>query len=151
MSMRVLGALTTLIWTGAGAIVPGPAGAEDARFGLCAELPYRTCVHNGDLIYLRGQPIRLSDITTPDRYATECPAASNVAWYAAIRMRDLLNRGPFEIVEDPAREDDAGPELLRRLERDGVSLGDTLVAEGLAKRWTPQGASWCPEDQQRPQ
>jgi micrococcal nuclease len=149
MSTRVLGALAALIWAGAGGIVPGPANAEDARFGLCAELPYRTCVHNGDLIYLRGEPIRLSDIATPDRYTADCPAASNIAWYAAIRMRDLLNEGPFEIVQDPAREDAAGPELLRRVERGGVSLGETLVAEGLARRWTEQRITWCPEDQQR--
>jgi micrococcal nuclease len=147
MSMRVLAALASLIWAGPAGIGPGPASAEDARFGLCAELPYRTCVHNGDLIYLRGEPIRLSDITTPDRYATDCPAASNIAWYAAIRMRDLLNQGPFDIVEDSAREEITGPEQLRRLERDGISLGDTLVAEGLAKRWTQRSTTWCPEDQ----
>jgi micrococcal nuclease len=147
MSMRVLGALATLVWAGAGGFAPGPASAEDARFSICADVPYRTCVHNGDLIYLRGLPIRLSDITTPERYTADCPAASNIAWYAAIRMRDLLNQGPFDIVEDPAREDTVGAEQLRRLERDGVSLGDTLVAEGLAKRWTPQGATWCPEEQ----
>jgi micrococcal nuclease len=145
MTMRVLGALAAILWVGAGSGGPAPASAEDARFSLCAEVPYRSCVHNGNLIYLRGQPIRLSDIMTPDRYASDCPAASNIAWYSAIRMRDLLNEGPFDIVEDPAREATEGEAWLRRLEREGISLGDTLVAEGLARRWTLQGTTWCTE------
>ncbi len=147
MSLRVIGALVAFLWAAGGGIEPMPANAEDARFGLCAELPYRTCVHNGDLIYLRGQPIRLGDIETPDRYATNCPAASNIAWYAAIRLRDLLNEGPFDIVEPAAPRQAAGEELVRRIERNGISLGDTLVAEGLAQRRSAQRMDWCAEDQ----
>ena len=146
MSMRAIGALAAFLWATGGGVVPMPANAEDARFGLCAELPYRTCVHNGDLIYLRGEPMRLSDIVSPDRYTAECPAASNIAWYAAIRLRDLLNEGPFDIVEDPASEA-TSEELMRRLERNGISLGDTLIEAGLARRRSPEPADWCAEGQ----
>jgi endonuclease YncB( thermonuclease family) len=146
MSVRVIGALVAFLWAAGGGLEPMPANAEDARFGLCAELPYRTCVHNGDLIYLRGQPIRLGDIETPDRYTANCPAASNIAWYAAIRLRDLLNEGPFDIIELAAPQQAAGEELVRRLERNGISLGDTLVAEGLAQRRSAQRTDWCAED-----
>jgi micrococcal nuclease len=147
MSMRAVGILAAFLWAAGGGVVPMPANAEDARFGLCAELPYRTCVHNGDLIYLRGQPIRLSDIATPDRYTAECPAASNIAWYAAIHLRDLLNQGPFDIVEPPEAAEATGEELFRRLERNGISLGDALVAAGLARRRSTEAADWCAEGQ----
>jgi micrococcal nuclease len=145
MSMRAIGALAAFLWATGGGVVPMPANAEDARFGLCAELPYRTCVHNGDLIYLRGEPIRLSDVVSPDRYTAECPAASNIAWYAAIRLRDLLNKGPFDVVEPEASVDASGEGLMRRLERNGVSLGDALIDQGLARRRSNEAVDWCAE------
>jgi endonuclease YncB( thermonuclease family) len=146
MPIRAFAAIAAaLLWI-AGASTAPPVQAEDARFSLCADMPYRSCVRNGDLIYIRGQRIRLSDIVTPDRYTAACPAASNIAWYAAIRMRDLLNEQPYDVLEDPdnARTIEAGKgELIRRIERDGRSLGAVLVDEGLARRRTPAGHDWC--------
>ena len=135
--MRLVASLIAL----AGLAAPAPPVlGEDARFSLCAELPYRTCVHNGDLIYLRGESIRLADIVTPDRYASACPQASNTAWYAAIRLRDLLNEGDFELIEDPPGADG---ERMAQLWRDGASLGDVLLNAGLAERRTAQPPDWC--------
>jgi micrococcal nuclease len=120
------------------ATAPGPAVAADIRVMLCAELAYRTCVHNGDLIYLSGTPWRLADVVTPDRYLAACPKASNLAWDAAIRLRDLINEGPFDFAEVTV-----GGEPMAQLNRNGTSLGDTLVAEGLAKPRTAQTPDWC--------
>jgi micrococcal nuclease len=135
MSVAKILALTIL----ATAPLPGQALAEDIRVMLCAELAYRTCVHNGDLIYLAGKPYRLADIVTPDRYLAACPKASNIAWYAAIRLRDLINEGPFDLREVP------GDEPMARLTRKGVSLGSALVTEGLARPRTGATVDWCAE------
>jgi hypothetical protein len=48
-------------------------------------------------------------------------------------------------VEPAAPQQAAGEELIRRLERNGISLGDTLVAEGLAQRRSAQRMDWCAE------
>ena len=139
--MRSLLLIVAVIWIVVPA-APMPAFGEDARFSICAELPYRNCVHSGELIYLRGEPIRLADVVSPDRYMPGCPAASNISWYAAIRLRDLLNQGTFELIEP---EDGGHGEPRRRIERYGKSLGDVLVAEGLARRRTAGPPDWCDE------
>jgi endonuclease YncB( thermonuclease family) len=58
-------------------------------------------------------------------------------------MQDLLNAGPFTLV--PIKRDvDRYGRKLRVVERDGESLGDMLVQQGLAR---PYGggkrAPWC--------
>lgn len=120
-----------------------PALAEDARFMLCEALPHRTCVQSGDLIWLRGQAVRLSDIRTPDRYTGDCPAASTLGWNAAMRLRDLLNQGPFELIEETSHDGGYVDEVLRIAERDGQSIGRMLLAEGLARPWSDEEPDWC--------
>ena len=41
------------------------------------------------------------------------------------------------------RDTDRYGRKLRVVERDGVSLGETLVAEGLARRWEGRRRPWC--------
>lgn len=115
---------------------PAPVLAEDARFMLCEALPHLTCVWSGDSFYLRGKIMRLTDAVTPERYTSECPAASQLSWRSALRLRDLLNAGTFEI------GDSGGSELVV-VSRDGQSLGAQLIAEGLARTRTPEAPNWC--------
>ncbi|KQU98917.1 hypothetical protein [Devosia sp. Root105] len=113
-----------------------PAHAEDARFMLCEALPHLTCVWSGDSFYLRGKVIRLADAVTPERYTSECPKASQLSWSSALRLRDLLNAGTFEI-------GDADGSALALVSRDGQSLGAQLITEGLAQARTPASPDWC--------
>jgi len=115
---------------------PAPAQAEDARFMLCEALPHQTCVWSGDSFYLRGRMIRLADAVSPARYTSECPKASQLSWRSALRLRDLLNAGTFEIAT-------AGESELAVVSRNGQSLGETMIAEGLAEKRTPAQPSWC--------
>ena len=62
---------------------------------------------------------------------------------ATMRMLDLVNAGPFEIVRKGRRDTDKYGRQLRDLQRDGRSLGDILIAEGLARRWDGRRHSWC--------
>lgn len=117
---------------------PSPAPAEEAGFMLCEALPHITCVWSGDSFFLRKQLVRLSDIDAPHRYASECPAASSLSWKSALRLRDLLNAGRFEL--EAAGADD--PEL-RLVTRNGKSLGAQLVSEGLAKKKSVEAHNWC--------
>lgn len=117
---------------------PSPIAAEEAGFMLCEALPHITCVLSGDSFFLRGQLVRLADIAAPPRYASECPAASILSWKAALRLRDLLNAGPFEL-----EAAGAGDPELRLVTRHGESLGAQLVTEGLAETRAAQAPSWC--------
>ena len=105
---------------------------------LCEALPHLTCVFSGDSFFLRGQMVRLADIDTPPRYASECPAASTLSWKSALRLRDLLNAGPFEL-----EVAGGGDPELRLVTRNGKSLGAQLVSEGLAKEKSAEAPNWC--------
>lgn len=103
---------------------------------LCEALPHITCVWSGDSFYLRGEMVHLSDAIAPQRYASECAAASQLSWRSATRLRDLLNAGPFEL-------QDVEGSALTLVARDGQSLGALLVGEGLAKPWSVETPNWC--------
>lgn len=115
---------------------PLPVHAEDARFMLCEALPHLTCVWSGDSFYLRGKIVRLADAVTPERYTSECPRASQLSWRSALRLRDLLNAGTFEIGDPDGSQ-------LAVVTRDGQSLGAQLITEGLARARTPESPNWC--------
>jgi len=55
----------------------------------------------------------------------------------------LLNDGPFELQSFQSRDTDRYGRKLRIVIRDGVSIGERLVAEGLARRWTGRRMPWC--------
>jgi endonuclease YncB( thermonuclease family) len=54
----------------------------------------------------------------------------------------LLAAGPFEL-RMLGRDVDRYGRKLRVVVRDGRSLGDQLVAEGLARTWTGRREPWC--------
>ena len=49
-----------------------------------------------------------------------------------------MNAGPFEVVTDGSRDEDKYGRKLRDIQRNGKSLGDMLIAEGLASPWEGQ-------------
>ena len=61
---------------------------------------------------------------------------------AAERLLHLMNAGPFQLVSG-ARDEDRYGRKLRTIERGGRSLGEVLVAEGLARRWEGGRRPWC--------
>jgi endonuclease YncB( thermonuclease family) len=96
---------------------------------------------DGDTFDYRGERIRIADIDTPELHA-RCPAELALARRATDRMRDLLGEGPFQL-RRLGRDEDRYGRKLRVVMRDGRSLGDMLVAEGLARTWTGRREPWC--------
>ena len=66
-----------------------------------------------------------------------------VAGTLGMMRRDLLNAGPFELKPIPRRDQDRYGRDLRVVVRNGRSLGDQLVSEGLARTWTGRREPWC--------
>jgi micrococcal nuclease len=119
-----------------------PVAVSDA-FRLCAGRRQPNCVVDGDTIWHGGVKIRIADIDTPEIFTPKCASEAALGRQATERLLELINTAPFEIVPSGSRDADRYGRKLRILERHGRSLGDTLVAEGLARPWDGARRSWC--------
>jgi micrococcal nuclease len=113
-----------------------------ATFSLCATAPRITCVVDGDTFWLEGQKIRIADINTPETHQAACAGERILGEAAAQRLVALLNQGPFQL-RAGSRDRDRYGRLLRVVVREGRSLGDRLVSERLAERWSGARGDWC--------
>jgi micrococcal nuclease len=117
--------------------------AAAAALTLCAAGPRDNCVVDGDTFWLAGEKIRIADIDTPEVSAPQCPAEKALGDRATRRLLALLNAAPFELRQVGERNRDRNGRLLRVVTRRGRSIGDQLVAEGLARTWTGRREPWC--------
>jgi micrococcal nuclease len=125
-----------------------PAGSLSSfsgrdAFTLCRHGYRDNCVIDGDTIRYHGVKIRLVDIDAPETYESKCSSELALGQRATDRFLELLNAGPFEVVYKGGQDEDRYGRKLRVIERKGRSLGDDLVAEGLARRWDGTRRSWC--------
>ena len=58
------------------------------------------------------------------------------------RLQAWLTAGAFSL-DSPGRDTDRYGRKLRIVTRGGASVGDVLVAEGLARRWEGHRLPWC--------
>lgn len=119
------------------------AVAPAASYGHCSGRLRVNCVVDGDTLWSGGVKIRIADIDTPEVGRPRCASEKALGDRATIRMIQLVNAGPFELRAWPGRDEDQYGRKLRVLTRDGRSLGDMLVAEGLARAWTGRRQPWC--------
>lgn len=125
------------------ALAPTPDDSIRSYFGVCGQGRRINCVVDGDTLYVHGDKIRLSDINTPELFSPQCGREAQLAAQAQQRLTQLLNQGPIEIKSTFGRDEDVYGRKLRKITRDGKSLGDILVAEGLAHKWRGYKQSWC--------
>lgn len=128
-------------------LLPAPqaAAAPDMVFltlPMCRNGQGSDCVIDGDTFRLAGESIRVADIDTPETRDYGCAAEKALGDRATLRMRQLLNAGPFEL-QPYERDEDQYGRKLRIVTRDGQSLGQLLVNEGLARLWDGSRHSWC--------
>ena len=104
-----------------------------------------TCVVDGDTFRLEGVTIRISDIDTPETHPPRCTLEAELGDRATLRLSHLLDAGPFTLVRQ-GRDTDRYGRKLRIVMRNGRSLGDVLVSEGVARPWTGKRRPWCPSE-----
>ncbi len=104
--------------------------------------PWTVSITDGDTFRYRGSKIRIADIDTPE-VRGRCAHERKLAARATDRMEALLRGGPFEMRPIPGRDEDRYGRKLRVIVRNGRSLGDQLVAEGLARTWEGRRRPWC--------
>jgi micrococcal nuclease len=135
----ILGGLVGIYW-------PFGLASAEARtthsFAVCG-MVRRTCVVDGDTVWLEGVKIRIADIDTPEISQPRCDFEYDLGIKARDRLVVLLNQGEFEAVTIGSRDEDQYGRKLRVLLRDGRSIGDQLVAEGLARTWSGRREPWC--------
>ncbi|NTI26578.1 thermonuclease family protein (plasmid) [Rhizobium rhizogenes] len=113
------------------------------RFEKCANGHRISCVIDGDTLWIDGTKVRVADIDAPEISEPRCASELALGNRATERLIELVNQGPFELQALPGRGTDRYGRALRVLVRNGHSLGDILVSEGLARTWTGRREPWC--------
>ncbi|WP_313330865.1 thermonuclease family protein [Sphingobium yanoikuyae] len=123
---------------------PSSASADQlsADFGYCHSGGGTNCVVDGDTFWFRGEKYRIADIDTPETHGPRCPEEGALGARATSRLQQLMNAGPFSLEIDGRATDKYG-RALRIVTRDGQSIGQQLVAEGLARTWDGRRHPWC--------
>lgn len=98
---------------------------------------------DGDTIKYAGETIRVADIDTPEIFSPKCPDELQRGNAAKLRLMEILREGSFQIEPIGFRDEDQYGRKLRILTRNGRSIGDMLVREGLARTWTGRREPWC--------
>lgn len=119
----------------------GPGSQTDFR--LCTVPGQQSCVIDGDTLRHGGETIRLADIDAPETRDPKCAAEAALGERAKHRLLELVNAAPVKPVHRGGRDMDVYGRKLRIVESQGRSVGDTLIAEGLARRWDGARRSWC--------
>jgi micrococcal nuclease len=116
---------------------------SSTRFTICHSGGGSDCVVDGDTFWMAGEKVRMADIDTPETHPPRCAREARLGREATERLRLLLSAGPIEL-ERIGRDRDRYGRKLRIVTRDGESLGDVLVAEGLARPYEGgRRQSWC--------
>ena len=96
---------------------------------------------DGDTLDCAGRRIRLANVDAPELHG-RCPAEIQMAERAKLAAMIALATSPARVV--PEGRDDRYGRLLARVAIDGRDLGETLIAQGLARGYaggTRRG--WC--------
>ena len=119
---------------------------------MCGNRPNtadKTCVVDGDTIWLHGEKIRLKDFDTPEPNPCNSTCQSGgteledeLADVASARSLELLN-GKDWTIERFGVDSTQDKRRLATIRQDGQDVGDILVAKGLARRWPDGARFWC--------
>lgn len=119
-----------------------PTGTR-ARFTLCHSGGGSDCVVDGDTFRMGGTRIRIADIDTPETHPARCAREAELGAAATRRLHALLNSGAVSL-ETAGRDADRYGRKLRLVSVDGRSVGDALIAEGLARPYAGgYREGWC--------
>ena len=100
---------------------------------------------DGDTLWLNGVNVRLKDFDTPESRMNICGGFTEIdlAHAATDRLQEVLNSNPWTI--ETFGIDCTGERRLAVIRIDGVDVGETLIAEKLARRWPDGEEFWCEE------
>lgn len=121
---------------------PAPPAADGVTFYFCG-IRHDNCVIDGDTFLFNGERILIADIDAPETKLAKCDEERSRGAHAKARLRELLNAGRFTLADSAAGFADTEAGKRRLVMRNGRSLGDLLLAEGLVRKRASQPLSWC--------
>jgi micrococcal nuclease len=103
----------------------------------------KTCIVDGDTLWLGGVNVRLKDFDTPESRTNICGgfAEIDLAHAATDRLQELLNGNAWTV--ETFGIDGTGKRQLATVRIDGIDVGDVMIAEKLARRWPDGEEFWC--------
>jgi endonuclease YncB( thermonuclease family) len=113
-----------------------------ANFSLCFTGGGTNCVVDGDTIWLQGRKIRIADIDAPETHQPRCASEKQLGDRATLRLQQLMNSGTVTL-RPVERDRDRYGRYLRLVLVNGVSVGDMLVSEHLARWYAGHRRPWC--------
>ncbi len=125
-----------------GAVTPRPEPIE-GRFVTCTGAQRINCVVDGDTFWYRAVKYRISDINTPEIGRPQCETERRLGLEAQVALLENLNGGGLTMERRERRDVDQYGRKLRVVLQDGRSVGDDLIARGLAHRWNGHKLNWC--------
>lgn len=114
-----------------------------ARFSLCTSAERINCVVDGDTFWYAGVKYRISDINTPEIGQPACERERQLGRQAQVALLQTLNGTGLTLEQQERRDTDKYGRKLRVVMQDGQSIGDALIAQGLAHRWEGHKLNWC--------
>ncbi len=141
MVPRIMSAIALTV--GVPTITLSTPNISSVRFEKCTGGHRIACVIDGDTLWINGTKVRVADIDAPEISEPKCASELALGNRATERLIELVNQGPFQMRAWPGRNTDHYGRALRVLVRNGRSLGDILVSEGLARTWTGRREPWC--------
>jgi endonuclease YncB( thermonuclease family) len=112
-------------------------------FYFCGTSGLDNCVADGGVFWFQKQQIRLADVVAPKTENARCDSERQKGFAAKVRLRDLLNQGGFDLVDWPNADGDGRGRKLRVVMRNGQSIGQQLVREGLVHGVSDAAKPWC--------
>lgn len=110
--------------------------------GPSATMAFPVRVVDGDTFTLAGEVIRIENIDAPEIHEPKCPAERALGKIAKRRLDELLNAAPSIDLIRRKRLDRYG-RTIALVRVDGSDLGEQLIVEGLARRWSGKRRPWC--------
>jgi micrococcal nuclease len=110
-----------------------------------ANTSHKTCVVDGDTLWLNGENIRLKDFDTPEPQTQICSGDREVALAhkASARLLQILNETNWTIKRFGHERGGKGKQTLATIYVNGRDVGDTLIKERLARHWPDGDEWWC--------
>ena len=103
--------------------------------------PTKTCIVDGDTLWLSGEKIRLEGFDTPEVSAPKCSSEKLLGKTATERLAALLNGADWALTK--SGEKDRYNRTIGTITIAGRDVGEVLIAEGLARVWKGHRVSWC--------
>jgi micrococcal nuclease len=121
--------------------------ADNPTLQMCGNRPNtadKTCLVDGDTLWLQGENIRLKDFDTPEPQSAICGGEREkaLAHQASARLLELLNNNEWTL-ERFGYDSTSSKRRLATIRINGRDVGDMLIKERLARRWPDGEEFWC--------